>query len=239
VYNYQPRKRRRGGRLLVILLISLIVLLVGADFAARAVAQNVLASQIQQRGFPARPKVSIAGFPFLTQVITRDLKHVTIAANNVRTGPVTISAISVVADGVHIHSNLHGATIDRMHGTAFIGFGSLARALTSQIGPLGSSLVGGAGLTLRQVSKDTIRASVDLVVTQATITWRITRVNGHEINVRVLKTSGDLPSELFSAVQSVNLPLPSLPMGLQLQSLSVTQSGVRAVVTGRALTVSG
>jgi hypothetical protein len=238
VYNYQPAtRRRRRGRALIITLAVLIVILVGADFGTKALAENILASQIKSHGFPTRPNVSIAGFPFLTQVITRDLQQITISANNVKTGPVTITTISVRAKGVHIHGNLHGATIDSLNGTAFIGFPSLAQALTSQIGPLGSALTGSAGLTLHQSGPNEITARLDLLVTTASITWRITQVNGHEINLREVSSSG-VPSSLFGAMQSVNLPIPSLPMGLVLQRLSVTPSGVLAIVVGHSLSFS-
>lgn len=237
MYNYQPAKRRRRGRTLIISLVCLIVLLVGADFGTKALAENILASQIKEHGFPTRPNVSIAGFPFLTQVIARDLRQITISSRNVPVGPVTITTISVVADGVHIHSNLHGATIDSMNGTVFIGFPSLANALMKQIGPLGSSLAGGTGLRLMQVSSTEIRASLNLLITTASITWRITRLSGNEINLREVSSSG-VPSSLFGAMQSVNLPLPSLPMGLELANLSVTPTGVLGQVTGRNLSFS-
>ena len=238
MYNYQPKKSRRRGRTLLITLVTLLVLLVGADFGAKALAENVLASQIKSHGFPTRPNVSIAGFPFLTQVIARDLHQITISATNVPAGPVTISTISVVADGVHIHSNLHGASIDSLAGSAFIGFPSLSNALSKQIGPLGG-LVGNAGLKLTQVSSNEIRATVDLVITSGSVTLRITQVNGHEINVHEVSSSG-LPSSLLGAVQNVNLPIPAgaLPMGLELTNLSVTPNGVLAEVGGHGLSFS-
>ena len=35
-----------------------------------------MASEIQQQGFPKKPDVTINGFPFLTQVISRDFKNI-------------------------------------------------------------------------------------------------------------------------------------------------------------------
>jgi LmeA-like phospholipid-binding len=88
VYNYQAQQQqvkrpRKRGRKLVIWVVVLLVLLVGLDFGAKAFAESEAASQIQSHGFPTRPSVSIAGFPFLTQVITRHFDQVTISAANI------------------------------------------------------------------------------------------------------------------------------------------------------------
>ena len=53
---------------------------VAADRAACAVAENQMASQIQKQGFPAKPHVTIEGFPFLTQVAAGRLNKVVIRA---------------------------------------------------------------------------------------------------------------------------------------------------------------
>ena len=68
--------------------------LVVLDRVAVAYAENQAAQQIQSQGFPVKPDVSIQGFPFLTQVLTRNLKDVHITAANVKEGPVTLSLVA-------------------------------------------------------------------------------------------------------------------------------------------------
>ncbi len=80
--------RPRSRRLLltvIIVVVALAALLVALDFGARAFAEAKVASEIQQQGFPKKPNVSIKGFPFLTQVISRDFSDVQISA--VQPGP--------------------------------------------------------------------------------------------------------------------------------------------------------
>ncbi len=132
-----PRRRRRG-RTILIIVIALIVILVGLDFGARAIAESKVASEIQSQGFPKKPDVSIKGFPFLTQVASRDMKSVEISSTDVPVGPVTIHSIDAVMNGVHITSGFNGATVDNLTGTATITFGELSNSLANQVGPLGS-----------------------------------------------------------------------------------------------------
>jgi len=56
--------RRRGRRWLITVLV-IVVILVGADFAARAVAEQVAATQFQKQGhLSTKPDVTIEGCPF-------------------------------------------------------------------------------------------------------------------------------------------------------------------------------
>ena len=78
-------------RVIIIVLIVLIALLVAADFAARAFAENKAASEIQQQGFPKKPSVDIEGFPFLTQVAAHQFHQINISSTNDTEGPLDIS----------------------------------------------------------------------------------------------------------------------------------------------------
>ena len=97
----------------------------GLDFGAKAFAENKIASQIQSHGFPAKPSVSIAGFPFLTQAATRDIHQITISSSNIKAGPVTVTSLTVVADSVKVSSSFNGGTTGPVHGTILISLGAL------------------------------------------------------------------------------------------------------------------
>ncbi len=127
-----PRRRRRRGRGWIVLLTTLIVLavlFVIADQVAKAYAQNMIANKIQSSaGLASKPAVGIEGFPFLTQLATRDIRTVDISMNNVQENKLDITSIKATATGVHINSGFSGATIDHISGTAFISFASLESA---------------------------------------------------------------------------------------------------------------
>jgi hypothetical protein len=220
------RSPSRGGgraRKYVMVLVIIVALLVAADFAARVAAQNVMATKIQEQGLSHKPDVSIGGFPFLTQVASKDLKQVTISTTNLTEGPVTISRINATATGTRLNSyTSQSGTISSLSGTALISFASLGNTLTQQVGPLGS-LLKGAGLNLVAAGPNEVKASVNLLVTSGSATWRVSQVSGNQLHISLVSSSG-LPSSLLGS--NLTVQIPKLPLGLTINSISVTQSGV-------------
>lgn len=226
---------RRGGclRTFLICLIVLVALAVVADFVAKSFAQDKLASEIQQHGFPKKPSVAIEGFPFLTQVASRDIHQVRISSQDVPEGPVRISKISAVMTGIHLNSGFTSGTVDQLSGSVLITFGSLAQTLDSQIGPLGS-LVGSSGLKLSAAGSHEIRASLNLVVASGSATWRISRLSGQEFNARLVGSSG-VPSSVLGSISSFNIKIPELPFGMKIDSVHITPEGVVGRISGHDL----
>jgi hypothetical protein len=227
-YGYE--RRRHPLRIVLIVLIVLIALLVAADFAARAFAENKAASEIQQQGFPKKPNVDIEGFPFLTQVAAKHFNDIQISASNVPEGPLDIASIDASLKNVHIDGAFSGGTIDSLNGTATITFTALTNAMTAEAGPLGQ--LANAGLTLSDAGPDEVKATLNVVVISGTPVWRVTRTSGGGIHLQLVSTGG-LPSALLSPVRSVTVPLPKLPLGLTIQSISVNSSGLTGTLTGQ------
>jgi hypothetical protein len=229
------RVRPRGShrfRTAGIVLIALVIVLTGLDFGARAVAENLVASQIKDQGFPDKPSVSIAGFPFLAQLITRDFKEVRVSSGSLTEGPLEIASVRATMTGVHVNSSFNGGAVDRISGTIDVTFPALASAMTAEAGPLGQ-LSGGP--TLAAAGPHEVKATLDLAVTSRTVVWRVTRAGHNVINIHLLP-GGGLPSGLLSSAGDINVPLPSLPAGLSIQDISVTPSGLIGTVTGQNLT---
>lgn len=68
----------------LITLAVLVVLLVGVDFGARWVAQDRVATELQQQlKLDAEPDVAIHGFPFLTQAASGEYGSVTLTAEHI------------------------------------------------------------------------------------------------------------------------------------------------------------
>jgi hypothetical protein len=225
------RSRTRRVRGWVITIVVLVAILVGLDFGARAVAESVVASKIEQQGLSSKPAVTIHGFPFLTQLASKNLRLVTITASNVTDGPVTITTLSAAASAIRLNSyEFSGGTIGSVSGTALISFASLGNTLETQLGSLGSVLHG-TGLQLTEAGPDEVRATLNLVVTSASATWRVSRLSGDALSVQLVGSSG-VPESLLGSIQYLKLQLPKLPLGLAINSVAVTPSGVVGDVSG-------
>lgn len=229
--GYDGGAVRRGGRgrrrltITAIVVLVILILLVIADRAAAAYAENRIATQIKTSGFPVKPKVTIAGFPFLTQVAARDVGQMTISASNVPEGPLDIASVNATLHGVHVNSSFNGATIDQLNGTALITFAGLSQAAGV-----------GDGIALSDGGNNEVKASVNLGFLTGTALFQVTRTSGNEINVRVV-SAGGLPTSALGSLQNFNVPIPKLPAGMSIQSVSVTGQGVLINIAGAHTTL--
>jgi LmeA-like phospholipid-binding len=227
----EPRPRRRHRlRAALIVIVVLLGLLVAANFAARAYAENRVAAELQSNGFPRKPDVSIKGFPFLTQLAARDFPDVQISSSDVPEGAVTIQTINATLNAVHLNSSYNGGSVGQLTGTALITFPDLAKALAAKAGLLAA--VAAAGVTLSAAGPEEVKATVNLAIANGTATWRIARAGGSQLSAVLVSSSG-LPSALLSSVSDITLPLPSLPFGLRLRSIRVSPEGITGRLSGR------
>jgi len=231
MYGNDRRVRRRHPlRTSIIVLIVLIGLLIAADFAARAYAESKTAAEIQQHGFPKKPSVDIEGFPFLTQVAAHKLNDVQISSGNVTEGPLEIASISASLKDVHLNGRFNGGTIDSLNGTAAITFAALSNALASEAGSLGP--LAKSVLSFSAAGPGEVKATLHVLAFSGTAVWRVTVRHGNAIHIRLV-SAGGLPTSVLSPIADRTLQLPSLPLGLQIQSISVSSSGLVGVLTGQ------
>ena len=237
MYQYQPPKRS-AGRKALIWIIAVVVVLVGLDFGAKAFAESEAASQIQKQGFPKKPDVSIAGFPFLTQVISRNFHQVTISSSDIPEGPIKITSLNVVAQNVKLKSNFQSGTAGPLNGTVLISLGAIGGFL-SDAGPLAGFLGGGSngGLKVVAVGSNELKANLNLVggAVSASATWQVTMAGPHAIELHLVSSNG-LPATLLDSAKNVKIPLKSLPAGLRLTGkLSSSSGGIVAHVFAKSL----
>jgi len=228
VFDTQSRqlKQRSRGRKWLVWIVVIVVVLVALDFGAKAFAQGKIASEIKSHGFPAKPSVSIAGFPFLTQVVARDVHQITISSSNINAGPVTITSLKVVADSVKVNSSFSGGSTGPVHGTLLISLGALGDAL-SAAGPL-AGFIGGGGLKVRSVGNDKVKGSLNLAggILSWSATWRVVAAGPNQIGLHLVSSSG-LPSALAGPARNITLPLQSLPLGLRMSGgLNSSSNGI-------------
>ena len=126
--------------IIVVIVVALVAALLIADRVTLIYAEDRLARRIGDWGFPAKPHVSIAGFPFLTQVAARHLNKVVVSAVGKKLGPVEVKRLDVILYGIRVSSSYHASTAAQLCDTALVGFASLAEmaglpGLTAADGP--------------------------------------------------------------------------------------------------------
>ena len=226
-----PRRRRRGRGwiALLVVLVVLAVLFVIGDQVAKAYAQNTVAAKIQSSsGMPSKPSVNIEGFPFLTQVAQHDVRVIDVSANNVPAGKFNISSIKAKATGVHLNSSFSGATVDQINGSALITFASLEQGLGVQ---------GVATITADPADgPNAVKVSAGAI---GSVTGKVELTSPHEIAIQLGSLSG-LASLLNGAVplQNQTIQIPKLPMGLVVQSVSVTNQGIVGTASAQNTTLT-
>jgi hypothetical protein len=224
------RRRRRRGTGLIITLVVLLVLLFVGDQVAKAVAQNEIAQKIETSGLNTKPSVKIEGWPFLTQIASRDLKAIDISANNVTAGSSKIPvSFTARATGIHLNSSFNGGTVDQINGSATITFAAIATQI-----PI-------PGLTLSpDPAKGPDAVSLNTDVGGATGTIEQTSANQITLKLGSLTGLAGLLSGLTGSnvAQSYTIDIPKLPAGLVVRSVAVTSQGIVATASASNTTLT-
>jgi hypothetical protein len=223
-YGRAPRRRRRRWPLvLIVVLVVLAALLVVADRVAVHFADSQFATQIQKQGFSSKPAVTIEGFPFLTQLAARDFKDVHITATGEKAGPVTIDDINATMKDIKLNSGFNSGSVSSIDGTGLITFGSLAKA--------GSSAAGVADLKIARMTNDEAKITANVAgIFSGSGVARVTE-SANKIHVKLI-SAGGLPTSLLGGLGNFTIPLPNLPMGMTLQSITLTSQGALVHITG-------
>jgi len=223
------RVRRRRRRWPWITLLVIVLVLVGGDRAAKAYAEDRMASQVQSSlALSGKPNVTIQGFPFLTQAAARTFNTVDVNASNETAGPggqLKIASLTATLHGMHIHGT-NSATVDQFTASALVTFTALAHA-------------GGIpqGITLSPAGPNQLKATVDILGFSSDATAKVTQVGSNKINVKITDFGG-VPPDVLGSLTDFTFSIPKLPAGVKIQSISVTQQGLRVTATGQNTTLS-
>jgi hypothetical protein len=194
-----------------------------ADRVALIYVANRVARQIGDRGFPAKPQVSIAGFPFLTQVAARRLNKMVVSAAGKKLGPVEVKRLDVTLSGIRVSSSYRVRTASELSGTALIGFAGLA------------GVAGLPGLTVAADGPDRVKITIGPGKGIGTATARVTPAGPGGIRLVVI-SAGSIPMAVLGPLLDINLPLPALPQGTTIRDVSVTSQGVLLHLAGQNVT---
>lgn len=224
-----PRKRRHWGRRLGITLAVLLVLLVALDRIGVVVGENVAAENVQkQENLPQKPSIAIDGFPFLTQVASKDFSHVTVDIHGLNQTGVPITDLHVDLYGVHVNSSYNGGTADTMNATAQLSYADISSEVTKEAG-IGQ-------VTVSEGTGGQLKASYSIVGVTVSASVAVSLQPDNNIKL----TSGAVQTPLSGLGISipntsgftVTFPLGTLPFGIQLSGLQITKTYVGISATG-------
>ena len=216
-------------RRLLIVLVVLAALLVAADRVGVVVAQNRLASEIQQQlDLDAKPDVSIRGIPFLTQAIRGTYKDIRVQLPDVDAGDVQDLSVNARLQGAHVSlsdalgGNVDRIPVDQISGTLLIPYDQLARAS------------GISGLTITREG-DSLRLTGSVQVLgrsiQAEAVGRVEVNDGRiAINAEQAKVAGiPVPTAVLdeaARLLSFRVQPQNLPLNLRITAVHLTDTGL-------------
>ncbi|HEX6500363.1 MAG TPA: DUF2993 domain-containing protein [Micromonosporaceae bacterium] len=240
---------RKIGVSLAVLVVVLVGLLVAVDRVAAYAAERTVARQAKQElaarqiTTPNEPDVTVAGFPFLTQVARDRYDKITIKLRDVTADQVTVPRLDVVATGVHANARdliaNHGGqvTADHVTGNAVLDWQSVKQLI--KLSGLNASRM---DVTADKDGQVTLKAPVTLAGFDTTLvaTGRL-QASAGTVQVKISDVStegGNLPSlartflNNYKQALSVKVPLPRLPYQLKVQQATATPDGL--VITAAA-----
>jgi hypothetical protein len=235
-------------RRFLVLIVVLALLAVVADRAAWWFAQQSIAAEIQRAGkLSTQPKVTVGGFPFVTQALQGNYKQIDAKLRNPDVdGGLTIDTLDIQLRGVRvsisdlINRRVEAVPVDEAAAIATISFVALNAAAKENMPDDQSKL---------EFSQGTGNA---LAVTG---TYRSPGFNAQlDLQATLVARDGDLVVELAPDALNGLLPvlrsqvrtlleqaskLPSLPFGFQAQEVRVNSTGVTVSATSSSLVLRG
>jgi hypothetical protein len=253
--------RRRGGKvgigLLVLLLIVLGVLVVVDRVAANA-AEGQIAQQARkeltarQISTPTDPKVSIGGFPFLTQVLGGKYEKITIEIaqpkiNNVQLDKLDVVATTVRADAQAVMKGTGDVVADKITGTATINWENVRPLLQLAGLPEG---IDPSKVELK-VANNQIQLRVPLTINGANfaVTAKGTLVvESGAVQVRLDEVGSDagtappLVQNLIKQYQkqlTVRIKIPEMPFKLVINKVESSDAGLLMIASAANVKLGG
>ncbi|MBH5335600.1 DUF2993 domain-containing protein [Streptomyces pactum] len=218
---------------MLITLVVLIGLFVAADRLAVNWLENKAADEIKSReGLAIDPEVSIKGFPFLTQVLDKELEEIEINLDGLVTDagqgrPVRVTELRAVLHQVKISGDLSGATAERASGRAHISYEDLSAAA-------------GPGIKVSQAPKNAegksqVKITGNFMGLSMSANGTVSLVDGNTIRVRVNSIPPAIPGRLEQEVRSrtdFDRTVDGMPSGLRLEGVETTPEGLDISVGG-------
>ncbi|RST17224.1 DUF2993 domain-containing protein [Streptomyces sp. WAC05374] len=229
----------RALRILLVTAVILGGLFTIADRLAVNYAESEAAERIRaNQGLAGTPDVSIKGFPFLTQVMGKELEQVDVTLTGVEASAggrkVRVAEMTAALKDVRLENNFSTAVAASASGTARISYADLAQASREEV-TLG---YGGNG-------KVKVTGSVEVPVlgkVTRSVLSSVSLVGGDTIRVRADKVPGEgIPGleERIRERTDFDRQVGGLPAGLKLSKVEATPEGLAITVTGTNVVLAG
>ncbi|MEV0488331.1 DUF2993 domain-containing protein [Streptomyces sp. NPDC050508] len=227
-----PRRNRRPVVIAVGALLALLLVPVTVDRLARTRVESRTAEEFQEgMRTPSAPQVRVRGFPVLTQLASGTLRQVDITAHDIpasdATGPLPVTELSLRLTELRKSDDDTEALARSAQATALLSYPDLSDALGPEIS--------------RGTRPGQVRASVPVPTGDAvTVTATVSVLSGNRIAFKDFQvTGGPLPGVGGAALGQVfaqPIQLRNIPQGLRLRSVTATESGLVARLTGESVT---
>ncbi|MFI5881353.1 DUF2993 domain-containing protein [Streptomyces sp. NPDC051554] len=227
-----PRSNRRPIVIAVGALLALILVPLTVDRFATAQVESRTAKAFQEGiHTPSAPEVHVRGFPVLTQLAAGTLRHVDITAHDIpasdNAGPLPVSELSLRLTELRKSDDDTEALARSAEATALLSYSDVSDAL---------------GLEISRGSRpDQVRASVPLPTgDDITVAATVSVLSGNRIAFKDFEVTGGLLPEVgrlaLGKVFERPIQLRNIPQGLHLRSVTLTESGLIARLSGESVT---
>ncbi|EFC84259.1 DUF2993 domain-containing protein [Parafrankia sp. EUN1f] len=236
------RRKRRRGRVLTLVVVVLLALFVVADRVAVAIAKDQMEKQIAESVAeslepgatqPTVRKVSIGGFPFLTQVLFGKFTNIGVTIDGIPTPGPRISSVDANLKGLHvpfkdaISDNIGEVPVDDVRATVRISYDDLNVYLAKQDPPTKVTPVDGGKKV--EISATVLGQSVGGVTTFQVNDNKLTLVPSE---IKVLGIEIPLPGG-GPSIDSIPIPIAGLPFDLNIVKASTDAEGLSLTATAK------
>ncbi len=253
--------RGRGSKIGIGLLVLLLIVL-GVLVVVDRVAANAAEGQISQQTHkeltarqittPSDPKVDIAGFPFLTQVLAGKYQKITIdiaqpKINNVQLDTLNVVATTVHADARAVMNGTGDVVADKITGTATISWENVRPLLELAGLPKG---IDPSKVELK-VANDQIQLRVPFTINGANfaVTAKGTLiVESGAVRVRLDEVGSDAgaaPAFVQNLIKqyekqlTVRIKIPEMPFKLVIDKVETSETGLIIIASAANVTLGG
>jgi hypothetical protein len=226
----------RALKITAVVLVVVGVLALAADRIALRLAESDAADRIEKEyGLSRRPEIDIKGFPFLTQVMSREFEAVDVRIDGidaVGSGGRTLRLDGVrgALEGVRIEGDdWDRATADRADGTVMITYKDVSAAL-----PVVDVSYGGKDAAGDDKVKATVGATFLGQRLEESLLGEVSVADGDTIRLRATDVDNlrGVPGleDFVRDRMDYNWTIEDLPPGIRLTDVEVTKDGI--VITG-------
>ncbi|MET7936313.1 DUF2993 domain-containing protein [Streptomyces sp. NPDC005322] len=227
----------RALRITLIIVVILGGLFVAADRIAVNMAESKAADKIKSsQGLTSTPHVSIKGFPFLTQVVGKELDEVDVGLDGLTTDAgggrsVRVTELDAQLHNVSISSDFSSATADRATGSAHISYADLSQAAGEGV-TVGYDPAGG----------NQVKVTGNLLGLSLSARSKVTIVNGDTIRMHAETIpGGNIPGWEGKVRERTDIErkIEGLPQGMRLDKLVTDKDGIEVSVAGNNVALAG